>query len=103
PWPDGPIRAIPDNEGGESTRYAVEQVVRLIKVITERRERRGLHRAQLARMCGVRPATISDLELGNTWPDFRTLALIAWALEADVEFVPRRAKRALDQPEGEDQ
>jgi transcriptional regulator with XRE-family HTH domain len=76
--------------------YVAEQVIRLIRHLVARREQRGLRRRQLATMTGLRPNTVSDIENGMTWPDVRTLARIAWALDADLEFVPRRASRARD-------
>lgn len=92
PWPDAPVKA---GEEGDAAEFAAEQVVRLIRAIIHRREQRGLRRSQLAQLTGLRPNTISDLENGQTWPDLRTLALIAWALEADLEFIPREAQRRL--------
>jgi len=92
PWPHGVL--IDDIDvHGEETRYAVEQITRVVGDIIQRREQRGLRRSQLARMTGLRPNTISDLENGHSWPDLRTLSLIAWALDADLEFVPRSSYR----------
>jgi len=68
----------------------------VIRDLMARRKRRGLRRSQLAAMTGLRPNTVSDLENGQTWPDLRTVALIAWALEADVEFVGREGRRVRD-------
>lgn len=96
PWPDGSVRVPAEDPTGGATAYAVEQAARVAREVVARREHRGLRRSQLAKLTGLRPNTISDLENGQTWPDLRTLALIAWALEADVEFVPRRAERRRD-------
>lgn len=91
-WPDGPVRQ-PASPAEQAELYVAEQVVRIVRDIIARRQRRGLRRSQLASLTGLRPNTISDLENGQTWPDIHTLALIAWALEADVEFVGRTAER----------
>lgn len=96
PWPDAPIRDVAEEQGGEPARYAVEQIARLVAQISHRREQRGLRRRQLATMTGLKPNTISNLENGTVWPDLRTVALIAWALEADLEFIPRATRRRLD-------
>lgn len=93
-WPDGPLRPATGDDGGAVAIAA--QVVRLIQAIVARREVRGLRRSQLAGLTGLRRNTISDLENGQTWPDAWTLATIAEALEADLEFVPREALRRAD-------
>lgn len=94
-WPTGVVR-IPDQEGGAAIEHLVEQAARLAARIKERRSERGLRRSQLAAMTGLRPNTVGDVEEGRTWPDLRTLGLIAWALEADLEFEPRVAIRAAE-------
>ena len=49
-----------------------------------RREQRHLTQAALARATGLRANTISELEAGRSYPDWSTIARIAWALEADL-------------------
>lgn len=95
-WPHGAVSRVPEDEGGEATEWLVEQAARLAGQITERRKARGLRRSQLAARTGLRPNTILDVEEGRSWPDFRTLGLIAWALEADLEFEARVAMRAAE-------
>lgn len=95
-WPHGTVRRVPEDEGGEATECMVEQAARLAGQITQRRLARGLRRSQLAARTGLRPNTILDVEEGRSWPDFRTLGLIAWALEADLEFEARVALRAAE-------
>jgi transcriptional regulator with XRE-family HTH domain len=67
----------------------------VIDLLDRRRERR-LSQAKLAEKTGLRPNTVSELESGSSWPDWSTLALLAWALESDLRFVPRRAVRVED-------
>lgn len=95
-WPEPRVRRIPDDEGGVATECLAEQAARLAGQIKARRLERGLRRSQLAARTGLRPNTILDVEEGRSWPDFRTLGLIAWALEADLEFEPRVAMRAAE-------
>lgn len=95
-WPDGAVTRVPEEEGGEATEWLAEQAARLAGQISKRRMARGLKRAQLAAVTGLRPNTILDVEEGRSWPDFRTLGLIAWALEADLEFEARVAMRAAE-------
>lgn len=95
-WPHGAVGRVPDEEGGEATEWLAEQAARLAGQITKRRLARGLRRSQLAAVTGLRPNTILDVEEGRSWPDFRTLGLIAWALEADLEFEARVAMRAAE-------
>ena len=92
-WPDGDIRAPAGAESTEQDLYVAEQVVGLVRAMVARRERRGLRRSQLAALTGLRPNTISDIENGVAWPDVRTLAKIAWVLEADLELVAREPRR----------
>lgn len=94
PWPDGPVRHLSTDEGGEAVERMAEQAARLASQIRLCRAERGLRRSQLAARTGLRPNTVTDVEEGLTWPDLRTLCLIAWALDADLELEPRVALRA---------
>lgn len=87
---------MPDDEGGEATEHLVEQAARLSRQISTRRKARGLSRSRVALVTGLRPNTVLDVEEGRTWPDLRTLGLLAWALEADLELEPRVAMRARE-------
>ena len=90
------MRRLEDDEGGEAVEHLVEQAARIADQIATRRTARGLPRSRLAALTGLRPNTILDVEEGRTWPDLRTLGLIAWALDADIELEPRVALRARD-------
>jgi DNA-binding XRE family transcriptional regulator len=89
-WPHGRVRTLTEAEGGELVRYQVDQVRRLVAELTRRREARGLTRAKLAEMAGVRPNSVSEIEAGKRSPTLTTLARLAYVLEADVRFVPRQ-------------
>lgn len=95
-WPTGRVQRVPEEEGGAATEFLAEQVARLAGQMLARRQERGLRRSQLAARTGLRPHTILDVEEGRSWPEFRTLGLIAWALDADLEFEPRVAMRAAE-------
>jgi DNA-binding XRE family transcriptional regulator len=90
-WPHGTVRELSTDEGGELVRYQVDQVRRLVADLIRRREERGLSKARLARMTGLRPNTVSELEAGLRNPTWTTIARLAYVLEADIRFVPRRA------------
>lgn len=95
-WPHGHVLRVPEDEGGEMVEYAAEQMARLIAQLVERRERKGYRRAHLAKLTGLRPNTIGDIEDGRAWPDLRSLCVLAWALDADIEFEPRVPLRARE-------
>lgn len=97
-WPHGTVRVITDEEGGEFVRYQLEQLRSLVAELVDRRNARGVSQVNLARLTGLRPNTISDLEAGKSYPDWHTLSRLAYALEADLRFVARTAVRAEDVP-----
>lgn len=100
-WPHGHVRTLSEDEGGEFVRYQLEQLRAFVAELVERREARGVSQANLARLTGLRPNTISDLESGKSYPDWHTLSRLAYALEADLRFVGRRAVRGDDvEPRG---
>ena len=66
--------------------------------LVERRSARGVSRANLARLTGLRANTISDLQAGKSHPDWHTLSRLAYALEADIRFVGRTAVREEQVP-----
>jgi DNA-binding XRE family transcriptional regulator len=92
-WPHGHVRELTEAEGGEFVRYQVDQVRQFVADMIDRREARGIRPAALARLTGLRPNTISDLEAGQTYPQWKTIARIAAALEADIRLRPRTAQR----------
>lgn len=95
-WPDGPVRRLVDSEGGAAVEFMVEQMARVARQLTQRRVERGLRRNQVAKMTGLRPNTIGDIEDGRRWPDMRTVTLLAWMLDMDmdIELEPRVNLRA---------
>lgn len=95
-WPHGRVRKLSAEEGGARVAYQVEQLRLFVIELLERRQQRGITQAKLAEKTGLRPNTVSELESGSSWPDWSTLALLAWALEADLRFVPRSAIRVED-------
>lgn len=92
-WPHGEVRPLPDAEGGELVRWQLDQLRMFVAELIERREARGVSQAALSRLTGLRRNTISELESGQSYPDWSTISRLAWALEADVRFVGRRAER----------
>jgi DNA-binding XRE family transcriptional regulator len=92
-WPDGTVRELAPAEGGELVRYQVDQLRLFVAELAQVREDRGVTKASLARMTGLRSNTISDLEAGRTYPDWSTIARIAYALDADLRFAARPSRR----------
>jgi DNA-binding XRE family transcriptional regulator len=92
-WPNGGTSRISDAEGGEFVRYQLEQLRALVAELVERRKARGVSQAGLARITGLRPNTISDLEAGKSYPDWHTLSRIAYGLDADIRLVARETVR----------
>jgi DNA-binding XRE family transcriptional regulator len=90
-WPHGTVRELTEVEGGELIRYQVDQVRRLVIDLTQRREARGLSATRLAKLAGVRPNTVTELEAGRRSPTWATLARLAYVLETDLRLVPRKA------------
>ncbi len=88
-WPGGTVRPLSEAEGGELVRYQLEQLRAFVAELIERRESRGVSQANLARMTGLRRNTVSELESGQSYPDWTTIARLAYALEADIRFVGR--------------
>lgn len=72
---------------------SVEQLRLFVIELLERRQERGITQTKLAEKTGLRPNTVWELASGSSWPDWSTLALLVWALEADLRFVPRSAVR----------
>lgn len=95
-WPGGQVRELSDDEGGELVRYQIDQLRLFVAELIEVREARGVTKASLARMTGLRSNTISDLEAGRTPPDWSTITRIAHALDADIRFVGRPSYRPDD-------
>lgn len=79
-------------------RYQVNQLRMLVAELIERRQARGVSQAALSRMTGLRRNTISEVESGQSYLDWSTLARLAWALDADLRFVGRWPQRAEPVP-----
>jgi DNA-binding XRE family transcriptional regulator len=93
-WPDGPVQHVVDSEGGAAVEFMVEQMARVARQLAHRRRERGLRRNQVAKMTGLRPNTVGDVEDGRRWPDMRTITLLVWVLDMDIELEPRVNLRA---------
>lgn len=87
------MRQLSESEGGELVRYQVDQLRLFVAELLERRHSRGVSQAALSRMTGLRRNTISELEAGQSYPDWSTIARLAYTLEADLRFVGRRPHR----------
>lgn len=92
-WPDGTVKRLSANEGGELLRYQVDQLRLFVAELIAHRERRGLSKAKVAELAEIRPNTVGELENGLSWPDWSTISRIAFVLEADIRFVGRLAIR----------
>jgi len=67
----------------------------IIRKIIKEREARGWSRAELGRQARVRQQTVWNVENGQTWPDFVTLAALCDALDLKLSVTaPRPARRA---------
>lgn len=97
-WPDGQVRELADDEGGELVRYQIDQLRMFVAELIAVREQRAVTQASLARVTGLRANTISELEAGRSYPDWTTISRIAQALDADIRFAGRPSQRP-EQPE----
>lgn len=97
-WPNGTVRQLADSEGGDLVRYQVDQVRLFVAELIAYRERRRVSQTQVARLAGLRPGTVSELETGKTYPDWYTISRLAYALEADIRFVGRTPIRTEPVP-----
>ena len=51
------------------------------------RRQRGLTQSALAEACGIRQATLSMIESGNTMPRVDTLGLLCRALDVSADYL----------------
>ncbi|MBI2692607.1 MAG: helix-turn-helix transcriptional regulator [Solirubrobacterales bacterium] len=79
----------------EKTRKAA---ARIIQKLDDRRERKGLSKAALARKVKKQPASCRRLFSGESNPELFTLIEIANALDADIVLKPRTPRRATSAP-----
>lgn len=73
---------------------AIRDHFRLAAQVLRRRRELGLTQKQLAELVGIHQSEISDIERGASAPGYRTLARLAVGLQAEVAFVPWKAKGA---------
>jgi len=100
-WPRGfPYGRVgklnePYLEVGHKGLVAASVLGPIIRKIIKAREARGWSRAELGRQARVRQQTVWNIENGQTWPDFVTLAALCDALDLKISVAaPRRARRA---------
>ena len=93
-WPDGPF-----DDGDPGERAGARVVGEFVRAATAERRRRGWSRRELANRAGLRPNTVGDLEAGKSWPDLRTLAVVAATLDVPVSFTPTPAPPAPENHE----
>lgn len=65
----------------------------IVNRLDDLRENRGLTKAELAREIGKNPASVRRLLTAPSNPELRTVIAMADALDADVQVVPRKARR----------
>lgn len=57
------------------------------KNVRDKRERIGITQAALAKACGVKQSTISDIERGRRWPSHTLLKDIAQTLDTPAALL----------------
>lgn len=77
------------NQVSDKTR---EAAARIIQKLDERRERKGLSKAALARKVKKQPASLRRLFGRESNPEIFTLVEIANALDADIVLKPRQKR-----------
>jgi len=92
-FPRGKLLQLNDpyKEVGRKGRVAAATLGPIIRRIIKERDVRGWSRPELGRRAGVRQQTVWNIENGETWPDFVTLAALCDALELDLKVAKRRA------------
>lgn len=78
----------------ELARARIEQVDAVMRQLDELRAELGLSKAQLARAIGKNPAALRRLFTAEVNPELKTVAALASALDAEVQIVPRKHRRA---------
>lgn len=90
-WPDGPFATDRIGRAAAAAGSVAAEII-------ERRSVLGWSRQQLADVTGLTPQTLFNLERGETWPDFVTLATLADALGVDLRVPTLSAAPALPPP-----
>jgi len=67
---------------------------RLAREVFDLRKARGMTQRQLAAKSGIQQAEISRIEAGNSNPTLSTIAILAYALEAELSLEPQKGKAA---------
>ena len=88
------MRGAPDAPVGRAAAAAGA----IAAAIAARRSALGWSREQLADVTGLTPQTLFNLERGETWPDFVTLATLADAFGEDVRVRTMSSAPALPPP-----
>ena len=87
-------RQLKDPEYRNAYQEASERIRRtdsLVRSLDERRQARGLSKAELARQAGIAPEAVRRLfSMQSPNPTAATLVALAEALEMDVVAVPRK-------------
>ncbi len=78
----------------ERTRRELDQVNAIMQSLDNLRVSAGLSKADLAREIGRNDAVVRRLFTAEVNPELRTVAALANALDAELQIVPRRRKRA---------
>jgi ribosome-binding protein aMBF1 (putative translation factor) len=89
-------RRLKDPEFAAEFRRRQREIAVIDRIVNELdglRERSGLSKAQLAREIGKHPASVRRLLTAPANPELRPVVALADALDADVQVVPRRARR----------
>jgi transcriptional regulator with XRE-family HTH domain len=82
-WPDGPFTA-----GSAGERAGAQLLGEFVRQVMRARRERGWSRRELAAQTSLRPNTVGDIEAGRSWPDLRTVAVLADTLAIPVSFTP---------------
>ena len=78
----------------ERTRRELAQVNTVMQSLDDMRVNAGLSKADLAREIGRNDAVVRRLFSAQVNPELRTVAALAAALDAEIQIVPRRRRRA---------
>jgi transcriptional regulator with XRE-family HTH domain len=68
----------------------------LAREVFDLRKARGMTQRQLAAKSGIQQAEISRIEAGNSNPTLSTIAVLAYALEAELSLEVRKASRTME-------
>ena len=78
----------------ERTRRELAQVNAIMQSLDDLRVNAGMSKADLAREIGRNDAVVRRLFTAQVNPELRTIAALATALDAEIQIVPRRRRRA---------